>query len=539
MDSQTIYPSGSISSARIEASKAGVEILKKGGNAFDAMIATELCLAVTYPYAGNIGGGGFLVYRDKKGERGALDYREIAPNKSYKNMYLDSHHKPIANLSVKGVLSIGVPGTISGIFEIYRTKASLPLDVLFRPAIYLANNGYVISKFQATMFNKYKKDFMEVNPKAMILNREWKEGDTFIQRELGATLKSILEKGEYEFYRGTIAKNLIDEINLRGGILSLEDMSEYKPKWRKPFEIKYKEYKIITMPLPSSGGVCLSQILYYLSKFELKKYDHNSTAYIQLIVEALKRAFADRSYYLGDMDFVRVPIDSILSKPYLDARFSNYIPSHNTPSDSLTIRDNVDKESTETTHYSILDSFGNAVSVTTTLNGPFGSKYYFESGGFFLNNEMDDFSIENKHPNYYGLIGSNANKIEPKKKMLSSMTPSIVEKNGNLYAIIGSPGGSSIISTVLQTFLNMTEYNMSISESNKQGRFHCQWKPEDIILEPNKFSDSTILQLQKMGYVVKSKETPVVGKMNGLQLHKKRKIEAAADPRGDEASWGY
>ncbi|MDO9261571.1 MAG: gamma-glutamyltransferase, partial [Flavobacteriaceae bacterium] len=431
-------------SAREEASKIGVEIMKQGGNAFDAMIATDLALAVCYPFAGNIGGGGFMVYRTAKGEVGALDYREKAPMAAFKEMYLDKNGDITPNKSTLGALSVGVPGTIAGLFAIHQKLGSLPFHQLIQPAIDLAKKGVVVTENQAVSFKYAINDFQKANQKTIELAYPWKAGDSIKYLKLAATLERIRDYGKDEFYKGKTAELLVDYLNNLGGIITKEDLANYEAKWREPIVFDYKNHKIISMTLPSSGGICLAQILKSVEPYDLKKLGHNSTQYIQLLTEAQRRAYADRAHFLGDTDFVNVPIKQLLDDDYIKNRMRDFSWEKASKSSEISHGNIQLIESDETTHYSIVDAFGNAVAVTTTLNGAYGSKVYVEEGGFFLNNEMDDFSVKPGVANMFGLVGAEANAIAPQKRMLSSMTPTIVEKNGKLLMVLGSPGGSQI-----------------------------------------------------------------------------------------------
>ena len=428
--------------AREEASKIGVEILKKGGNAFDAMVATELALAVAYPYAGNIGGGGFMVFRKNDGEVGSLDYREKAPIGATRDMYLDKNNNVIEGLSTIGGLAVGVPGTIAGIFEVYEKYGTLKIEEIFQPVIDLALKGVVVTKKQEARLKQYyseinnKKTFWNGSEnvqydKSSLWKKVWNEKDTIKYTALAKTLKRIMLNGKKEFYEGKTASELVKFVQKNGGIISLEDLKSYQPKWRKPVIFEYDDLKIISMAPPSSGGICLEQIMKMINPFDLQKYGHNNVDYIKLLVEAERRAYADRSFYLGDPDFNEIPYKKITSDEYLSKRMKDFSFSTPTLSKDLNPGKINITESSETTHYSILDQFGNSVSVTTTLNAAYGSKLYSDELGFFLNNEMDDFSSKPGVPNMYGLIGSEINQIEPGKRMLSSMTPTIVEKNND------------------------------------------------------------------------------------------------------------
>ena len=524
-------------SARKEASQIGINILKKGGNAFDAMVGTELALAVSYPSAGNIGGGGFMVYRKFDGSIGALDYREKAPLKSYETMYLDENNEIIEGLSVMGALSVGVPGTIAGVFEVHEKFGSLPIEEIIKPVIELANKGVIVTRNQSERIKENQKYFKLVNRDEILFNKEFKINDTIKYSNLASTLNKIMLNGKDEFYRGETAKKLVSFIQKNGGIISLEDLEKYKPKWREPIVFKYDDLKIISMSPPSSGGICLNQIFKMIEPYDLESYGHNSVNYIKLLVEAEKRSFADRSHFLGDTDFIRIPLNEILNQEYLLKRMQDFSFEKITVSNSLSHGNININESEETTHYSIVDQFGNAVAVTTTLNGSFGSKLYCEELGFFLNNEMDDFSSKPGFPNMYGLIGGEANKIEPEKRMLSSMSPTIVEKKGKLYMTLGTPGGSTIITSVLQTILNVHEFKMSMDEAVNSPRFHHQWMPDSIRIESSRFNPKIKNELLEFGYKLIDKGS--IGRVDGILIKSQNKLEGGADKRGDDTAIGY
>ena len=532
------YRNGIVVSANIEASKAGISILKQGGNAFDAMIATDLALSVVYPNAGNLGGGGFLVYRLSDSSIGSLDYREKSPLKSSKDMYLDEKGSEIEGLSTIGALSVGVPGTIAGLFKVYEKYATLPLNKLFEPAIKLAEKGYVLTKKQASLLNSNYEIINSLNDSISIFKSDFKEGDLFINISLANSLKLILKNGRDGFYKGKISKEIINYLDSRKGILTQEDFDNYKAVWRKPIRFKYKDLDIISMGPPSSGGIVLGQILKMIEPFDVSQFDHNGIEYIQLLVEAERRSFADRGQYLGDPDFNYIPINKLLNDKYLKERMKNFSFNRSTPSELISFGDIRFKESTETTHYSIVDRFGNAVSVTTTLNGNYGSKLFPPSLGFFLNNEMDDFSIKPGTPNMYGLIGDEINAIEPEKRMLSSMTPTIVEKNNKLYLVLGSPGGPTIITSVLQSILNISEFNFNIDKAVNSKRFHHLYLPDIIYYENNIINDSVRALLKSKGYFL-NKNSSVIGRVDAIHIDKNGLLFGGADKRGDDKSVGY
>ena len=489
-------------SARKDASDIGVEIMKKGGNAFDAMIGVQLALSVSHPTAGNIAGGGFMVYKLKDGTDGTLDFRETAPADSSEKMYQDENGNVIPGLSSIGGLAVGVPGTVSAIFEIHKKFGSLPIEELFQPSIELAEKGYLVTKYLEDELNEKRDDFIKLNGENSLYSKEYKSGDTIFNKMYANTLREIMNKGADGFYKGKVAEDMIETISQSGGIMTMEDLSEYQSVWRDPVRFKYKGYDIISMSFPSSGGVILGQMMKAIENFDLSKIKHNSPEYVQLLTEIERRAFADRSDLMGDPDFMKLPVYEFMNKEYVESRMKNFSWDQATPSTEIKPGEIIFNESYETTHFSIVDKEGNAVSVTTTLNNSFGSKVYVENSGFFLNNEMDDFSSKPGYPNFFGVIGSEANSIQPKKRMLSAMTPTIVLKNNKPHLILGSPGGPSIITSVFQTILNVVEYNMDVNKAVSSPRFHHQWYPDLIVMENEAYSDELNSILSKKKYLI-------------------------------------
>lgn len=531
------FSNAAVVSARKEASDIGISILKQGGNAFDAMIATELALAVSYPFAGNISGGGFMVYRMEDGTVGSLDYREKAPLAADENYYLNENGEVLAGKSTLGATAVGIPGTIAGLFEVHRKFGSLPIETLFKPAIELAQKGFIITERQQQSFNYYDSLFTAVNGRTLKLFHNRKVGDTLVNTALANTLEIISKKGEDAFYKGEITENMINFLRSNGGDHSVTDFSNYQAVWRDPVDFDFEGFRIISMGPPSSGGITLQQIFGMLESFKLKEQVPNSASYIHKLSEVFRRAYADRNYYLGDPDFVDIPATNLTDKDYLAEQISNFMKDTVTPSE--VIKPGRWSESDETTHYSIVDQDGNAVSVTTTLNGGYGSKLFHEELGFFYNNEMDDFSSKPGVPNMFGLIGSEANAIAPGKRMLSSMTPTIVEKDGMLFLVVGTPGGSTIITAVAQIILRTALYNEKMQEAVDAPRFHHQGLPNVLVLEPSVFERSVVDSLRSIGYTISEKTNRIIGKVNAIKIDQNRKLETGADSRGDDAASGF
>lgn len=529
---------GMVATAHPLASEVGAQILKQGGNAFDAAVGVQFALAVVYPRAGNIAGGGFAVYRKADGETGSLDFREKAPLAATYDMYLDEDLNVIPKLSSFGVLSIGVPGSVDGMIELHRKLGSLPFEELIQPAIDLAENGFVLTANEAKKLNDYQNDFLRANDSATFFfnGGKWQTGELIILPELAQTLKLIRDNGRRGFYAGITAQAMLEEINSDNGIVSQADFDAYQSVWRKPIEGQYKEYKVISMPPPSSGGIALLQLLKGSETYDFAELGHNSFQSIHLMTELQRRVYADRATYLGDADFYDVPLDMLLDSVYLVDRFSDI--SLESKTDSKDIKEgNVEIiESIETTHFSIVDKDQNAIGITTTLNGNFGSKVFVEKAGFFLNNEMDDFSAKPGIPNQFGLVGAEANAIAPEKRMLSSMTPTILEKNGKLFMVVGSPGGATIITAVYQTILNVVEHDMDMQQAINATKTHHQWLPDRVLYEKNCLDSLVIKQLEEMGHKMESRTA--IGKMDAVLILPDGTMQGGADPRGDNTAVG-
>lgn len=537
----TISEAAMVVSARQEASAIGVEILKRGGNAFDAMIATKMALAVCYPFAGNLGGGGFMVYRTAEGEKGSLDFREKAPASADRDMFLDEHGDVIPGLSYNGALAVGVPGTVAGIFAVHEKFGTMDMAEILEPVIKLAREGFYLTQDQANSWKNYRPSFTRENKRQIPLAaRNLQAGSRFKNEALALTLERLVENGEEEFYGlGQTGKELLRFLKMHGGIISAEDLASYEAIWRKPISFNYDDLTVISMAPPSSGGITLLQIMRMLEPYDLHKMNFNSVDYVSHLVEAERRAYADRNYHLGDPDFVSIP-QELTDEAYLKSRMDNFDPHKPTPS-ALVAHGEVflHAEHDETTHFSIVDADGNAVSVTTTLNGAFGSKLYVDNLGFFLNNQMDDFSVKAGVPNAYGLTGAEANEIAPGKRMLSSMTPTIVEKNGELWMVLGTPGGSTIITSVLQTILNVHEFKMTMQEAVNAPRFHHQWLPDEIRVEPNSLLERVKTDLIEKGYVLNESNSRIIGKVDAILIRTDGQLEGGADRRGDDTAVGY
>ena len=528
-------------SAHPLASQIGVDILKKGGNAVDAAIAVGFALAVVYPAAGNIGGGGFMLIRQANGEKFSIDYRERAPMKSHKEMFLDEVGNVIENLSVYGHLAAGIPGTVDGFITAHKQYGTIAWKDLVQPSIDLAKNGFVLTKKEAHSLNNHRDKFIQYNtvlPTNVLKDDMWKEGDTIFYTDLAETLTLIRDQGRSGFYEGKTAENIVKEMNRGKGIMTVEDLKNYKSIWRTPLSTSYKGYTITSMAPPSSGGIALIQLLKMVEPYSLKDLGWHTPASIHLIAEAERRVYADRAKFLGDPDFVKIPLKGLQDSLYNNQRMSSFNPDSASSSQKI-IEGNpyYIVESEETTHYSIIDAEGNAVSVTTTLNGGYGSHVFVAGSGFLLNNEMDDFSVKPGFANIYGLVGGEANAIQPYKTMLSSMTPTFVEQENKLLMVVGTPGGATIITSVFQTILNVLEHNMGMQEAVTAARFHHQWIPDLLFVEENTLPKEVTDKLIQMGHTLKERDK--IGRVDAILVLLNGKLEGGADPRGDDTAIGF
>jgi gamma-glutamyltranspeptidase/glutathione hydrolase len=526
-------------SAHPQSSGIGVAVLRKGGNAVDAAVATEFALAVCYPEAGNIGGGGFMLIREADGRTDLIDYREKAPVKASENMYLDTSGNVTPGMSTETHLASGVPGTVDGMLNVHSKYGHLSFREVIQPAIDLARNGFPVTERQAADLNDSREIFITRNKSlpAFVKNLPWKAGDTLRQPDLALTLERIRDYGRDGFYSGTTGRLIIKEMYRGNGIISEQDLRDYSSVFREPVSDVYRGYRITSAPPPSGGGIILLQILGMIEPFDLKHLGFHNWQAVHIIVEAEKRAYADRSKHTGDPDFFEVPVNELLKSEYLNERMISFIMDSATPSSEISPGFPVADGSEETTHYSVVDQKGNAVAATTTLNNTFGSGIVVDSAGFLLNNQMDDFSSKQGVPNMYGLTGSEANSIRPGKRMLSSMTPLIIEKDGKLFLIAGSPGGSTIPTSVLQVIINIIDFDMDIRQAVDAGRFHHQWLPDYISYERNSLDSSTILQLKMIGHELRERST--IGRVNAIMILPDGRIAGGADIRGDNSACGF
>ena len=535
---EATYATAAVAGPHPLATRVATDVLRRGGNAIDAAVAMQFAMAVVFPRAGNIGGGGFLVYRGADGERLALDYRERAPAAASRDMYLDSLQNVVEGLSTRGHLAVGVPGTVAGIAAMHERLGSLPWAELVAPAIAYARDGYRLSESEVERIKRYHADFVELNTSTPFSDSTLGAGAQVKQPELATSLARIQSAGAPGFYRGETAELIVAEMQRGGGLITLEDLAVYAPTWREPVAQEYGEYTVLSMPPSSSGGVALAQMLAMVEPYPLDSFGFQRLRSVQVIAEAMRRAYADRAEYLGDADYYPVPVDSLLATEYLGRRMGDFRWDSASTSRQIAAGEVAMKETFETTHLSIVDSLGNAVSITTTLNGNFGSKVMVDGGGFFLNNEMDDFSAKPGVPNMFGLVGKEANAIQPGKRMLSSMTPTIVERDGQLFLVLGAPGGSTIITAVLQTFLNVAEYGMPLAEAVAAPRFHHQWLPDEILYEADGLRNGVRDSLRALGYTLREVNSMAV--IKAVQVLPDGTLRAAADPRNpDDDVEGY
>ena len=524
--------------AHPEAAEVGMNILKAGGNAIDAAIAVQFALAVVYPNAGNLGGGGFMLLRLKSGEVNALDFREKAPSASSKDMFINKATGEVDREIIEtSHLASGVPGSVDGMWTAHQKYGTMPWEKLIQPAIDLAQKGFPLTQMQAEDLNDLQIELKKLNKgKNYFIKSKWSDGDSLIQMDLANTLINIRDKGREGFYSGEVAEKIEKEMRSHNGIITLDDLKNYHSVWRTPVSGTYKNYKVISMPPPSAGGIALIQLLNMMENYPLKRWGFQSLNAIHIMTEAEKRVYADRATWLGDPDFTNVPTQQLTSKKYTSQRMYNVDTINIIPSKDIAAGNFPDYESEETTHFSIVDQYGNAVAITTTLNDSYGSRIVVAGCGFILNNEMDDFSAKPGEPNLYGLIGGEANAIVPNKRMLSNMTPTIILKDNNLFMVIGTPGGSTIITSVFQNILNVFEFDMTMQESINAPRFHHQWVPDEIKLE-NNFDKTTADALTKQGYKIVFRAP--MGRVDAILLYDNKMMEGGADPRGDDVAEGW
>ncbi len=537
-EATTRTDSAMVVSAHPAATAVGLQVLRDGGNAVDAAVAVHWALAVVAPWAGNIGGGGFMVMRTADGHSTTLDFREIAPLAAKRNMYLDTQGEVVPGLSTHGHLAVGVPGSVAGLFAVHDSLGRLPMTRLIQPAIDLASQGCELTELEAHDLNAALPLFHRycTRPNAFLSRAHWNAGDTLRQPELARTLERLRDEGLPGFTTGPIAQLLVEEMQRGGGRVTQADLAGYRPVWRAALEGSYRNLGIITMGPPSSGGILLLQMLRGMETADRSLWTGPHAALLHRMVEVERIAFADRATYLGDPDRVQVPVAGLVAPAYIDARMAGITAGHATPSNRVTAG-MPQQESEQTTHFSIVDAQGNAVSCTTTLNGWYGSAVVVGGAGFVLNNEMDDFSVAPGVPNAYGLIGGEANAIAPGKRMLSSMTPTILTKEGKLYMVLGAPGGSTIPTSVFQTILNVVDHGMGMQEAVEAPRFHHQWLPDTVRMEQGAITPGDSLLLVRMGHAFKLR--PAIGRVDAILVRGDGVLEGGADPRGDDSAGGY
>jgi gamma-glutamyltranspeptidase/glutathione hydrolase len=532
--------SAMVVSAHPLATEAGLRILRNGGNAVDACVATQFALAVVLPAAGNLGGGGFMVYRAANGAVSTLDYREAAPSRASTNMFLDSAGNVIENLSTKSHLASGVPGSVAGMVEAHTKYGRLPWRDVVQPAIDLALNGFTLTEKEAGGLNSIQEELRKNNtvlPEFFIKDR-WAVGDSIHLVDLGHTLERIRDQGVAGFYEGKTADDITAEMERGAGFISREDLKNYKPVWRQALTGTYRNFNVTCMPPPSSGGIALLQLLKSVEPYSISGSGHNTTETVHLFTEAQRRVYADRAAYLGDPDFYEVPVRQLLNPQYIEGRMKTFNPDKATASVDVREGEIQHHESKETTHLSIVDKEGNAVAVTTTLNDGYGSRIIVAGSGFLLNNEMDDFSIKPGHANIYGALGGEANKIEPGKRMLSSMTPTIIEKDGKLFMVVGTPGGTTIITSVFQTMINVIDHKMGMQQAVFARRLHSQWNPDELFIEEHALDEATKKALIEKGHKI-NPEFVELGRVDAILIRKDGRLEGGADPRGDDTALGF
>lgn len=536
---QALQDSAMVVSAHPLATKAGLTILKQGGNAIDAMVAVHLALAVVYPRAGNLGGGGFLMYRAQDGTVESLDFREVAPANAHRDMYLDASGEVSDSLSLSGALASGVPGSVEGLYQAHQRHGKLAWAKLVQPAIDLAERGFTLTEREAGALQRFKASFEAVNdhPTAFVQADAWTAGAVLRQPDLAQVLERIAQQGRAGFYEGPTAQLIVDELKKGGGIMSLDDLKNYRAIWRTPIAIPYRNYTVHSMGPPSSGGVCLAELLNMVEPYPLGEWGYQDPRGIHVFAEAARRAYADRAEHLGDPDHYEVPVGVLVSQAYADQRMASFDDSLATPSDSIKHGTPIPAESDQTTHYCIVDQAGNVVSVTTTINSNFGSKVVVEGAGFFMNNEMDDFSAKPGVPNQFGMLGNVANAVGPGKRMLSSMTPTIVEQDGRFLMAVGTPGGSKIITTVYQVVTNVVDYQLPLKEAVHNPRFHFQWYPDSLYHEHGAFSEALLQDLRAMGHQPQAR--PPIGQAEAILRLPDGRLEGVADRRGDDSALGF
>ncbi len=525
-------------SAHPLASEIGLNVIKNGGNAVDAAVAVHFALAVVHPSAGNLGGGGFMIYRTKEGEFHALDYREKAPVAADRDIYLDADGEPDGEKSRLGHLAVGVPGSVDGMLTVHQKFGKMDWQKLVQPAVELANRGHSLTEKEAASLNNAREKIQKFNTiaPAYFINESWEKGDTIYNHDLAKTLERISTLGRDGFYAGETAELIVAEMERGNGLISLEDLKNYHSEWRDPIQVGYKGFMVTSMGPPSSGGVAIGQLLTMIAHFPIREWGINDIKTIHTIAEIERRVYADRATYLGDADFVQVPIKQLLDENYLKSRILDIDLARATKSEDISAGE-VLQEHEETTHFSIIDAEGNAVSSTTTINGSFGSHVVVGGAGFFLNNEMDDFSAKPGSPNMFGLVGGEANAIAPGKRMLSSMTPTIVEKDGGLFMVVGTPGGSTIITSVFQTILNVIEFEMNMQGAVGFPRFHHQWLPDYIQYESDRFDEMQLDELHALGHETMGRSS--IGRVDAILVLPDGRLEAGADARGDDTAYGF